>query len=59
MSASFVVYQANDGWRWRLRAANGKIVGASSEAFKSKAGARNNAKCLWSYLDSHIRGFLL
>ncbi len=35
-------YEANDGWRWRLTAANNEIVGASSEAFTSKPAAVNN-----------------
>ena len=35
-------YQANDGWRWRLTAANNEIVGASSEAFSSEPAAINN-----------------
>lgn len=29
-------------WRWRLTAANGEIVGASSEGFSSKTAAVNN-----------------
>lgn len=29
----FHVYEANDGWRWRLFAANGKMVAESGEAF--------------------------
>jgi uncharacterized protein YegP (UPF0339 family) len=31
-------------WRWRLKAKNGRIVAASSEAFGSKANARRNAR---------------
>lgn len=34
----FEVYQAADGWRWRLRARNGEVI-ASGEAYKSKRGA--------------------
>ena len=34
----FQVYQARDGWRWRLRAANGRIV-ATGEAHTRKADA--------------------
>lgn len=33
------IYQARDGWRWRLRAANGRIVAESGEAYTRKAGA--------------------
>ena len=34
----FEVYRARDGWRWRLRAANGRIV-AIGEAHTRKADA--------------------
>lgn len=30
------VYQADDGWRFRLRGGNWKTVGASEEGYKSK-----------------------
>jgi len=32
----FVVYQARDGWRWRLVAANGRIIAESGEAYTRK-----------------------
>ena len=31
--ARFVVYQAADGWRWRLVASNGRIIAESGEAY--------------------------
>lgn len=31
----FEIYKAADGWRWRLKAANGEIV-ASGESYKNK-----------------------
>jgi uncharacterized protein YegP (UPF0339 family) len=34
-TARFEVYETGDGWRWRLRAANGRIL-ASGESFASK-----------------------
>ena len=37
-SPRFEVYQARDGWRWRLRAANGRIV-ATGEAHTRKRDA--------------------
>jgi len=38
-------YKDNNGeYRWRKKAANGKIVGASSEGFSSRQAAVNNAK---------------
>jgi uncharacterized protein YegP (UPF0339 family) len=37
-TAKFEVYQADDGWRWRLQAANARIV-ASGEGFTRKRDA--------------------
>jgi uncharacterized protein YegP (UPF0339 family) len=37
--AKFDVYQAKDGWRWRLVATNGRIIADSGEAYVSKRGA--------------------
>ena len=34
----FTVYQSRDGWRWRLTAANGRII-ATGEAHTRKADA--------------------
>jgi uncharacterized protein YegP (UPF0339 family) len=36
----FVVYEAKDGWRWRLVAANGRIIADSGEAYTRKHGAQ-------------------
>lgn len=33
------VYLAEDGWRWRLKAANAKIVASSGEAFAKRSNA--------------------
>ena len=33
-----------DEWRWRRKARNGKIVGASSESYKNKSDCINNAR---------------
>lgn len=41
-SPHFEVYRARDGWRWRLRAANGRVV-ATGEAHPRKAGAARAA----------------
>lgn len=35
-------YESENGWRWRLVAANNEIVGSSSESFTSKPAAVNN-----------------
>ena len=39
----FVVYKAADGYRWRLVAANGRIVADSGEAYTRKFDARSSA----------------
>jgi len=31
------VYRARDGWRWHLRARNGRIVAESGEAYTRKS----------------------
>jgi len=36
---TIVVYQAADGWRWRMKARNGRIVADSAEAYKKKLSA--------------------
>lgn len=35
----FEIYQARDGYRWRLWAANGRIVAESGEAYVLRSGA--------------------
>ena len=37
-TARYEVYQGPDGWRWRLKSANGEIV-ASGENYVRKQGA--------------------
>ena len=37
----FEVYQARDGYRWRLWSANGRIVAESGEAYVTQQGALN------------------
>jgi len=32
-------------WRWRVKARNGRIIGSSSEAYRTRRAARNN---LWN-----------
>lgn len=36
---TFHIYLARDGWRWRLKARNGRIVAESGEAYKRKNSA--------------------
>lgn len=38
------VYQAKDGWRWRLTAANGKVVADSGEAYDTEFNAQRAAR---------------
>ena len=33
------IWHAKDGWRWRLKARNGKIVAESGEAYTRRYGA--------------------
>lgn len=40
------VYQAVDGWRWRLKANNGRIVADSGEAYASRPNAIRAARRL-------------
>lgn len=37
--SKFTIYKAKDGWRWRLKAANGRIIAESGEAYTRKADA--------------------
>lgn len=49
-----LIFRLTDvGWRWRRRAANGEIVGASTEAYVNFADCRNNCdrqfvNCGWT-----------
>ncbi|KAB1072780.1 DUF1508 domain-containing protein [Methylobacterium planeticum] len=38
------IYQVVGGWRWRRTASNGRIVGASTEAYVSKTHCIENAR---------------
>ncbi len=37
------IYKAKDGWRWRAKAGNGRIVCPSGEVFSDKTEARRAA----------------
>ena len=41
---SWEIYTTTAGWRWRRTAPNGKIVGASTEAYSSRANCIANAQ---------------
>lgn len=49
---TLTVYPAADGWRWRLRAKNGRIVADSGEAYARK---RNAAQAAASLAAARIR----
>lgn len=42
----FIVYQAADGWRWRLLSDNHKVMADSGEAYASKGNAKRALKRL-------------
>ena len=42
--AKFQVYQAADGFRWRLKSSNGNIIADSGEAYTRRAGAQRAVK---------------
>lgn len=42
-----LIYRAPDGWRYRVKAGNGRIVEASEEAFYRKVYARKRVESRW------------
>lgn len=38
------IYTTPGGWRWRRTASNGRIVGASTEAYVNKSNCIENAR---------------
>lgn len=53
-----VFYQSawNSDFRWRIKSRNGRIVAASSEGFKTKAGAERNLERTYSGLLRYFAG---
>jgi uncharacterized protein YegP (UPF0339 family) len=42
---TITIYKDNAGeWRWRRKAINGRIVGASTEGYNNKSDCRENAE---------------
>jgi uncharacterized protein YegP (UPF0339 family) len=35
-----IIYKAADGWRWRIKGRNGRIVADGGEAYKSLSGIK-------------------
>jgi uncharacterized protein YegP (UPF0339 family) len=50
-----VYYEAKDGWRWRLRAPNGKVIADSAEAYTEKRGATEGFGLVVSYILGHLK----
>lgn len=44
--AHFEVYEAPDGWRWRLRATNGEVV-SSGEAYETQEGVAEGIRDMY------------
>jgi len=42
------IYKADDGWRWRFMAANGKILAASGESYSTKSNCKRSIDKLLS-----------
>ena len=38
------IFKGADGWRWRVRAGNGRIISTSGEAFAKKGNAKRAAQ---------------
>ena len=45
-SLLLVIYKAKDGWRWRLKAGNNRIIADSAEAYVTKQSAGRSANIL-------------
>lgn len=42
ISMKFIIYKDKNGeWRWKIKAANGKIIADSAEGYKNKEDAIN------------------
>lgn len=53
-TGTMIVYWADDGWRWRLVAPNGKIVADSGEAYKRRYDCKVAAQHL-THMARHAR----
>jgi uncharacterized protein YegP (UPF0339 family) len=52
------IYETGDGWRWRLRAKNGKIQDISSEAYATKWNAERALRQVrTAYLEADVEVF--
>lgn len=51
---NFEIYDAKDGWRWRLRAGNGRIVADGAEAYDSKSNVKRAIHDLLEAVDELV-----
>ena len=57
MQDSIEIYKSGilrRGWRWRIKARNGKIICSSSESFKNKLDCEYNLKIVFQSLEKHF-----
>ncbi len=50
------IYKAKDGWRWRAKAANGKIVADSGEAYERRVDCVHGLGIARDVLDAACYG---
>lgn len=54
-----IIWKAKDGWRWHVKARNGKIIAESGESYKRRATMLNTiqklASCLWDGVEIEDR----
>jgi uncharacterized protein YegP (UPF0339 family) len=50
---TITVYKARDGWRWKWRSGNGRILAVSSEGYTRRAGAVN---AVFSMEEAFVQG---
>jgi len=48
------IYKDRDGWRWRMQAANGKIIADSGEAYTRARSCRRAAARMMAIVTTHI-----
>ncbi len=41
---TWLIYQGDDGWRWRRTASNGRVTGASTQGYSNRSDCIANAQ---------------
>lgn len=49
------VYRARDGWRWRIRARNGRILADGAEAYKERRKCLDGAMVMCGLMVKGLR----